>query len=334
MTAPGRLLIIQIPCFNEAGTLAITLAALPRQLPGFARVEWLIIDDGSTDRTAEIARAAGADHILHLGRNRGLARAFTAGLAAALELGADVIVNTDADNQYCASDIPKLLEPLVTGDADLVIGARPIADTPHFSALKKALQRLGSKVVRHASRTAVVDASSGFRAFSRAAALRLRVHGAYTYTLETVIQAGSQGLNIASVPIRTNPDLRPSRLVRSIPSYVLRSAGTIMRSRAIYWPARMLLAAAAATATLGLASLALHAWLAPSADPALALVGAILLGTGPVLGALALIADLIAINRHLLEKLLLAERDAAARDARIQRLPIETEPSHSHASAA
>ncbi|MGH6912207.1 MAG: glycosyltransferase family 2 protein, partial [Geminicoccales bacterium] len=177
----GATLIIQIPCFNEAETLGATLAALPREVPGFERVEWMVIDDGSTDATVQVAQARGVDHIVRLGRNRGLASAFAAGLEAAVRAGADVIVNTDADNQYCADDIPKLTAPILAGEADVVIGARPIFDTPHFSRTKKALQLVGSMVVRMASRTTVVDAPSGFRALSREAALRLHVHGEYTY---------------------------------------------------------------------------------------------------------------------------------------------------------
>ena len=207
-------------------------------MPGFARVEWMIIDDGSTDQTIAVAKAAGVDHIVRLGHNQGLARAFAAGIEAALRAGADVIVNTDADNQYRAEDIPKLTAPILAGEADLVIGARPIVDTPHFSRTKKALQLVGSMVVRMASRTQVVDAPSGFRALSRAAAERLHVHGEYTYTLETIIAAGRSKMAVTSVPIRTNPDLRPSRLVKSVPGYVLRSAITILRSFATYKPLR------------------------------------------------------------------------------------------------
>ena len=234
----GPKLIIQIPCFNEAATLGVTLESLPRAVPGFARVEWMVVDDGSTDQTVVVAKTAGVDHIVRLGRNQGLARAFAAGVEAALRAGADVIVNTDADNQYRAEDIPKLTAPILAGKADLVIGARPIVDTAHFSRTKKALQLVGSMVVRLASRTEVVDAPSGFRALSRAAAERLHVHGEYTYTLETIIAAGRSNMAVASVPIRTNPDLRPSRLVRSLPDYVLRSAIIILRSFATYKPLR------------------------------------------------------------------------------------------------
>jgi len=200
----GKVLVIQIPCFNEGDTLGITLAALPRHVPGFARVDWMVIDDGSTDRTIAVAKAAGVEHIVRLGRNQGLARAFAAGIEAALRAGADVIVNTDADNQYCADDIPKLTAPILAGEADLVIGSRPIADTPHFSRTKKALQLVGSMVVRMASRTQVVDAPSGFRAFSRAAAQRLHVHGDYTYSRRSSppVRAGWRSRRCRSEPIR------------------------------------------------------------------------------------------------------------------------------------
>jgi glycosyltransferase involved in cell wall biosynthesis len=313
----GPTLIIQIPCFNEAATLGITLAALPRSVPGFARVEWMVIDDGSTDRTIEIARAAGVDHIVRLGRNQGLARAFAAGLEAAARAGADVIVNTDADNQYCADDIPKLTAPILAGEADLVIGARPIASTAHFSRTKKALQLLGSMVVRMASRTTVVDAPSGFRALSRAAALRLQVYGEYTYTLETIIAAGRKNMAVTSVPIRTNPDLRPSRLVRSLPDYVFRSAVTILRSFATYKPLRLFAGVGsllcAAGAALGLRYLYLSQIGEGAGHVQSVILGALLLGMGVLTGLIGMVADLIAVNRRLLEKLL--DLQQAAPDA-------------------
>jgi glycosyltransferase involved in cell wall biosynthesis len=309
-------LIIQIPCFNEAATLGITLAALPRAVPGFARVEWMVIDDGSTDRTLEVAKAGGVDHIVRLGRNQGLARAFAAGIEAAVRAGADVIVNTDADNQYQADDIPKLTAPILAGEADLVIGARPIADTPHFSRTKKALQLLGSMVVRMASRTTVVDAPSGFRALSREAALRLHVHGEYTYTLETIIAAGRKNMAVASVPIRTNPDLRPSRLVRSIPGYVLRSATTILRSFATYKPLRFFVGAAllllAAGAALGLRYLYFVGLGEGAGHVQSVILSALLIGMGVLTGLIGILADLIAVNRRLLEKLLAREAAAPA----------------------
>ncbi|MGD1864226.1 MAG: glycosyltransferase family 2 protein, partial [Phormidesmis sp.] len=212
MTPPIKL-IIQIPCYNEENTLGVTLSELPRQVPGIACVEWLIVDDGSRDRTSEVAKEWGVDHIVRFSQNRGLAKGFMAGLEASLMAGADIIVNTDADNQYCAADIPKLVEPILAGHAQIVIGARPIQEIEHFSPAKKLLQRLGSWAVRVASRTTVADAPSGFRAISREAALELNVFNEYTYTLETIIQAGRKGMAVVSVPIRTNGYLRPSRLV-------------------------------------------------------------------------------------------------------------------------
>jgi glycosyltransferase involved in cell wall biosynthesis len=221
--------IIQIPCFNEEETLGITLDALPRTLPGVDEVEYLIIDDGSTDRTVEVAKAHGVHHVTSFTYNRGLAAAFMRGLRVAVDQGADIVVNTDADNQYCADDIEKLIAPILSGKAGIVVGARPIQDHPHFSGLKKLLQRLGSYMVRLASNTDIPDAPSGFRAISRDAAQQLNVFNKYTYTLETIIQAGHKGIPITSVPIRVNGDLRPSRLVKSIPSYIYRSVVVIFR---------------------------------------------------------------------------------------------------------
>ncbi|WP_421724051.1 glycosyltransferase family 2 protein [Bauldia sp.] len=231
-------LIIQIPCLNEAETLPTTLADLPRQVEGFREVEWLVIDDGSTDDTVAVAHQHGVDHVVALGHNQGLARAFMAGLEASLKLGADVIVNTDADNQYAAGSIPDLVRPIIAGEALMVLGARPIATIEHFSPAKKILQRLGSRVVRLASGIDVVDAPSGFRAIHRDAALRLNVFSAYTYTLETLIQAGRKNIPLAVVPIEVNGYLRPSRLVRNIPSYIWRSIITIIRIFVIYKPLR------------------------------------------------------------------------------------------------
>lgn len=229
-------LIIQIPCLNEAQTLPITLAALPRSVPGFDSVEWLIIDDGSRDNTIEVAKAHGVDHVVRHAGNKGLARAFMSGIDACLRFGADVIVNTDADNQYNADDIPALVLPIVKGQAELVVGARPISTIGHFSPIKKLLQKLGSWAVRVASKTDIPDAPSGFRAISRAAAQQLIVFNDYTYTLETIIQAGQKNITITSVPIRVNADLRESRLVKSIPSYIKRSIVTIVRIFIIYRP--------------------------------------------------------------------------------------------------
>ena len=231
-------LIIQIPCYNEAETLSIALGALPKKVDGFDVVEYLVIDDGSRDNTAEIAKQCGVHHVIQHTKNQGLARAFMTGINAGLAAGADVIVNTDADNQYEAQDIPKLVAPILEKRADIVIGARPISDIAHFSWSKKLLQKIGSWVVRTASRTSIPDAPSGFRAYSRFAAQNMVVFSEYTYTLETIIQAGQKNMAIISVPIRTNADLRPSRLVKSIASYVRRSIGTIIRIYAIYRPMR------------------------------------------------------------------------------------------------
>lgn len=229
-------LIIQIPCFNEAQSLAITLSELPRTVPGFDIVEWLVIDDGSTDATVLLAREIGVDYIVSHTSNQGLARAFMTGLDACLRLGADVIVNTDADNQYNSDDIPTLTVPILELRADIVVGARPIETIKHFSSVKKMLQKLGSWVVRIASKTDIPDATSGFRALTRTAAQRMMVFNDYTYTLETIIQAGQKNMAITSVPIRVNGDLRPSRLVKSIPSYIKRSIVTIIRIFIIYQP--------------------------------------------------------------------------------------------------
>ena len=232
-------LVIQIPCFNEAKTLGRTVEDLPRHLSGFNSVELLVIDDGSTDGTAELARGLGVEHVISLPRNRGLAAAFATGLNRALELGADVILNTDGDHQYRGASIPALVEPILRGEADMVIGDRQVRGIAHFSVTKKLLQRLGSWAVRWVSGTEVIDATSGFRALSREAALRLTVFSTYTYTLDTIIQAGKKGLTVVSVPVETNERLRESRLIRSIPRYVVRSAVTILRIFLMYEPLRV-----------------------------------------------------------------------------------------------
>ena len=229
-------LIIQIPCYNEADTLEIALNALPKKIDGIDEIEYLIIDDGCTDSTVEVARNWGVHHIVSFARNKGLAKGFMAGLDACLRSGADIIVNTDADNQYCADDIPKLIQPILEHKADIVIGERPIDETEHFSFLKKKLQHLGSWVVRKASHTDIPDAPSGFRAFSREAAMRINVINDYTYTLETIVQAGRNKMAIVSVPIRTNPELRKSRLFHSMFGYIKKSVLTIFRALMMYKP--------------------------------------------------------------------------------------------------
>lgn len=300
-------LIIQIPCYNEEQSLPITLASLPRQLYGFATVEWLIIDDGSTDRTVEVAREHGVNHIVSLMNNKGLARAFMAGIEASLKLGADVIVNTDADNQYCADDIQKLVAPVLEGQAEIVIGARPVAEIAHFSWSKKIFQKLGSWVVRLISKTDAADAPSGFRAFSRKAALKINVFSDYTYTIETIIQAGRNGMKILSIPVRTNDYLRPSRLVKSSFSYVMRSSLTILRIFFIYYPFKFF-------ATLGLLNFVAGLLLG------LRFIYYMMIGHGQghiqslilcaifilvafILLTIAITTDIIAINRQLLEKI-------------------------------
>ena len=230
--------VIQIPCFDEEETLPKTLGDLPREIPGVDTVEWLIIDDGSSDRTIEVARSLGVDHVVRFAQNRGLAFAFEAGIDACLRLGADVIVNTDGDNQYCGHDVPKIVAPVVEGRAEMVIGDRQVTTIDHFSWTKKRLQRLGSGVVRRFSGTDVIDATSGFRAFSRAFALGIQLSNRYTYTLETIIQAGDRRLPVLSVPIRTNEKLRESRLFKGIREYVTRSAGTILRVYTMHRPLR------------------------------------------------------------------------------------------------
>ncbi len=229
-------LIIQIPCYNEEKTLPETVADLPREIDGIDTIEYLIINDGSTDNTEAVALQCGVHHIVHQVGNKGLAKGFMAGISACLSLGADIIVNTDADNQYVGADIPKLVKPLVDKEADIVVGARAIEEVEEFSPLKKKLQRLGSWVVRVASNTEVPDAPSGFRAYTREAALHLNVINNYTYTLETIIQAGHNSTKIATVPIRTNPATRKSRRVKSMRSYIQRSSTVIIRSFLMYRP--------------------------------------------------------------------------------------------------
>jgi glycosyltransferase involved in cell wall biosynthesis len=300
-------LIIQIPCLNEEATLPATLADLPREVEGFDSVEWLVIDDGSTDRTIEVARANGVNHIVRLTNNKGLASAFQAGLDAALKLGADVIVNTDADNQYNGGDIPKLVAPIVAGEADMVIGTRDVMGIEHFSPLKKALQRLGSWVVRRASDTAVPDTTSGFRAYNREAAIQMVVVSKFTYTLETIIQAGKQLVAVDDVPIRTNAKTRESRLFPSMWAYVRRNSLSIFRIYSQYEPLRVFWGAAI---VLGLISIAIFIryfvfWLdGEGAGHVQSLIlGAILFNAAVVLGALGVIGDLLAAQRTLSQRM-------------------------------
>jgi glycosyltransferase involved in cell wall biosynthesis len=298
-------LMIQIPCYNEAQTLHVTLKELPRRIEGFDKVEWLVINDGSTDNTVEVARANGADHVVSFSRNQGLARAFMAGLDACLKLGADVIVNTDADNQYNAKDIPLLVKPVLDGKAELVVGTRPISEIRHFPFIKKLLQKLGSWVVRLASKTDIPDAPSGFRAMSREAALRFNVFNDYTYTLETIIQAGQKNMATAFVPVRVNEDLRPSRLVKSIPNYVKRSILTIVRIFVVYRPFRFFFSMGALLfgggVVIGLKFLYHYLQDDGAGHIQSLILAAILLGIGFQTILVAFVADLLAVNRRLME---------------------------------
>lgn len=313
-------LVIQIPCRNEEAQLPATLADLPRAVTGFDTVEWLIVDDGSTDRTAEVARAHGADHVVRLGHHQGLARAFMAGIEAALMAGADVIVNTDADNQYRAACIPALTAPVLSGAARIVVGARPIGEIGHFSRGKRLMQRFGSWVVRKVSNTDVRDAPSGFRAFHRDAAVQLYVFNRHTYTIETIIQAGRLGLPILSVPVAVNPPTRESRLIRSHLGYVLRSSATILRILAAYKPLQFFGTAALIVGLPGLAAFGRFLWLyaqgAGGGNVQSLVIGAALVAGAFVLFIGGLLADLIANNRMLLAEIRARQLRAALAERR------------------
>lgn len=300
-------LIIQIPCYNEAENLPIALAALPKTIKGIDQIEILIIDDGSTDETIAVARQSGVDHIVRFPKNRGLAKAFMAGIDKSLEVGADIIVNTDADNQYRADDIQLLVAPILDGTADFVVGERPISEIKHFTPLKKTLQKLGSWVVRVASKTDIPDAPSGFRAISREAAKRLHVFSEYTYTLETIIQAGQNGFAVVSVPVRTNDDLRPSRLVKSIRSYVVRSMSTIIRVFMTYKSFRFFAVPGftcfIAGFLIGLRFLYFYAIGEGDGHIQSVILAGILMTTGFLMSVIGLVADLISVNRKLLEEI-------------------------------
>jgi glycosyltransferase involved in cell wall biosynthesis len=299
-------LIIQIPCFNEAAQLPQTLAELPREVEGFDVVEWLIIDDGSTDETIEVARRHGVDHLVRLTNNKGLATGFQAGIDTALKLGADVIVNTDADNQYYGPDIAKLVVPILEGRADMVIGDREVTGIEHFSTLKKALQRIGSWVVRQASSTSVPDTTSGFRAYNREAAIQIMVVSKFTYTLETIIQAGKLLVAIDHVPIRTNAKTRESRLFPSMGAYVRRNALSIFRVYAQYEPLRVFWSLAT---LIGLISIGVWIRFAVSyaegngkGHVQSLILGAVLFIAAVVLWALGVIGDLLAAQRAMTQK--------------------------------
>ncbi len=298
-------LIIQIPCFNEEKTLPIVLKGLPLKIKGFDVIERLVIDDGSCDRTALVAEEFGVEHIIRFPANQGLARGFMAGIKRSLDLNADVIVNIDADNQYCADDIQKLVTPILNGKADYVIGARPIDEIPHFSVLKKWLQKIGSVMVGYVSGTNIPDAPSGFRAMSRELARRLNVYSEYTYTLETIIQAGRNNMSVTSVPIRVNEDLRPSRLVKGNFSYVKESIITIIRILVVYMPFKFFMTMGAFCSAVGflvgLRFLYYYFSGEGSGHVQSVILAGLLLGIGFQTILVAFIADLLAVNRKLSE---------------------------------
>jgi len=298
-------LLIQIPCYNEEQTLGQTFADLPKTISGIEELEYLIINDGSTDKTVEVARKLGIHHIVSFKKNKGLAKGFIAGIDACLRLGADIIVNTDADNQYCGADIEKLIRPILDNKADIVIGERPIDDTEHFSWKKKQFQKLGSWVVRVASGTDIPDAPSGFRAYSREAALRLNVINDYTYTLETIIQAGHNKIAMESVPIHTNEETRPSRLFSSMWKYMKRSSSVIIRSFIMYKPLKFFGTIGSIALLLGAAIgiRFLYYFVAGSGNGHIQslILAAVFILMGVQMIILGLQGDIIAANRKLLE---------------------------------
>jgi glycosyltransferase involved in cell wall biosynthesis len=304
--------IIQIPCYNEEATLPRTVRDLPHELPGVDEVEILVVDDGSCDRTREVAEALGVDHIVHLKRNQGLAYAFMAGLEAALEAGADIVVNTDADNQYRGEDIERLIQPLLEGEADIAVGDRDVSSVEHFSPVKRLLQRWGSWVVEKAAGITIPDATSGFRALTREAAMRLTVLSDYTYTLETLIQAGARRMAVTYVPIGTNPRMRESRLMRNIPHFLTISAITILRFYAMYRPLRLFLSLGggmiAGGILIGIRFLYYFVTGPGSGKIQSLILAAILTIVGFQVCLIGLMADLVRLNRKMLEEALYRTR--------------------------
>jgi glycosyltransferase involved in cell wall biosynthesis len=316
-------LIIQIPAFNEEATIAQALRDLPKKIDGIASIETLVIDDGSSDRTAEAARKAGATHILQLRSHRGLSAAFVAGLDAALRLGADIIVNTDADNQYNAADVARLVVPIVKGTAEVVIGDRETSKSPHMSGFKRLLQRFGSWTVGKASGLSVADVTSGFRAFSRDAAMQINVFNPFTYTLETVIQAGNRNLGVQSVTVRTNAPTRPSRLYNGIGTYMRKSMATIFRIYTVYRPLKTFFAIGSILMLLGVALGGRFLWFYAQGERGghiqSLILAAVFLITGFHTWLIALLADLIAVNRRLTEDVLIRVKKLESPDTAVQR---------------
>jgi len=301
-------LIVQIPCLNEEATLSQTVRNIPRTIEGIDEVAILVVDDGSTDRTVEVARMLGVDHIVSFNKTKGLAKTFSLGLDTSLKLGADIIVNMDGDNQYRGEDIPKLIKPVLEGKADIVVGNRQINTIKHFSLVKKVLQQLGSWVVRKFSDTSIKDTTSGFRAYSRDAALRLNIVSPFTYTLESIIQAGMKDMNIVQIPIRTNKPLRKSRLFKSIPSYIRRSIATIIRMYTMFQPLKVFFSVGIIFFTFGFFGalrFMYYFFTAGGAGHVQSLViSSILIIIGFLLLMLGLIADIISFNRRLIEDIL------------------------------
>lgn len=316
-------LIIQIPCYNEAETLEVALNDLPGRIEGIDEIEYLVVNDGSRDDTVKVAAGWGVHHIVSFTRNKGLARGFMAGLEECLRQGADIIVNTDADNQYCGADIEKLVRPILEGEADIVIGERPIDQTEHFSPLKKRLQHLGSWVVRRASGTDIPDAPSGFRAFSREAALHLNVVNEYTYTLETIVQAGRNRMAIMSVPVRTNAELRPSRLFHSMFGYIKKSMLTIVRAYLMYKPLRFFFGAGLVPFLAGLGigvRYIVYMCMGQAAGHIQSLIlASTLLLLGVMCWMIGIQADLIAANRKILEDVQYHMRERSSADSSASR---------------
>jgi glycosyltransferase involved in cell wall biosynthesis len=325
-------MMVMIPCYNEEATLPEVLRTIPRAVPGIDTIEILVIDDGSSDHTVEVAALFGADHVVRHVRNRGLAAAFQTGLDACLSRGADIIVNTDGDNQYPQADIPRLVEPILRGEADIVIGDRQTGTIEHFSPVKKLLQAFGSWVVRQASGTAVPDAPSGFRAYSREAALRLNVMTSYTYTLETIIQAGKKNLAVRHINIRTNPQTRQSRLIRGVWDYVKKSGATIVRLYALYEPLKVFFYIGLVFLLIGciLMSRFLYSYFIlqrPGMTNVQSLViGSTFINIGALIMAIGLVADLIASSRRLLEDLLYRVKKLELQSAARDEAPAEPEP--------
>lgn len=314
-------LFIQIPCLNEESTLPRTLADLPREIPGIDEIRYLVIDDGSTDRTVDVAKACGAHHVLSIGSNRGLATAFRMGVDYALAHGADIVVNTDGDNQYCGADIAKLVQPILNGGADLVVGCRPIMGHPEFGIIKKSLQLLGSWMLRLISKTTVRDAPSGFRAFSREACMRIFLYSRFSYCMETLIQAGNNGLRITSVDIRVNPKTRDSRLFSSIPQYLWKTGSTMVAMFILYRPSRLFITAAAIFFAGALALGCRFIWLVylhghpePTRTylPSVILL-AVLALSGCLMVVVAILAELSRSQRRLTEETLYQARLAASK---------------------